>query len=131
MTDWTATLIIVGVGAYAVRRKLRATPNEPPQVQDIAKAGELFGTASDWLRAGDVEAARAVLDLIGADGWQFAYNEVVLTSRSLRIQAMAGRMSTGALLATPMGVPPSADRMAQVEALAAIANEIRRRTRQY
>lgn len=131
MTDWTATLIVVGAGAYVVRRRLRASSNAPAQVQDIAKAGELFGTAADWLRNGDVEAARAMLNMVGRDAWQFAYDEVVMPSLSPRIAAMAGRMSTAALLATPPGVQPSADRLAQVETLVAIANEIRGRTWRY
>ena len=128
MTDWTATLLIAGAGAAVIRRRMRAVQNAPDQVQDIAKAGELFGLAADWLRAGDVNAARQALDLIGTEGWQFAYSEVVLPSHSPRIQAMAGRMSTAALLTTPAGVAPATDRLAQVETLAAIANEIKGRT---
>jgi hypothetical protein len=130
MTDWTATLIVIGAGAYVVRRRLRAA-EESTQVNDIAKAGELFGTAADWLRNGDVEAARAVLDLVGRDVWQFAYDEVVLPSRSPRVAAMSGRMSTAALLAIPLGAPPGTDRLAQVETLVAIANEIKGRTWRY
>jgi hypothetical protein len=129
MTDWTATLIVVGAGAYVVRRRLRTAVEKPTQVQDIAKAGELFGLAADWLRHGDVDAARGALDLIGAGGWQFAYNEVVLLSPVLRIAAMTGRMSAAALLTVPPGAAPSADRLAQVETLVAITNEIRSRMR--
>lgn len=130
MTDWTAVLVIAGAGAFVVRRRLRAAQGSP-QVQDIAKAGELFGLAADWLRHGDVDSARAALDLIGVDGWRFAYDEVVSPSPVPRIAAMSGRMSAAALLAVPFGVLPGTDRMAQVETLVAIANEIKGRTWRY
>lgn len=129
MSEWVV-LAIAGGGAYAVRRWLRAEQSAPSQIADIAKTGELFGLASGWLRTGDADAARSVLNLISAEGWQFAYDEVVSVSRVPRIAAMVGRMSTDALLAVPSGAAPAADRMAQVETLAAIANEIKRRTRQ-
>ncbi|ACU71779.1 hypothetical protein Caci_2870 [Catenulispora acidiphila DSM 44928] len=131
MTDWAAVLIVAGAGAAVVRRRMRAVQNAPAQVQDIAKAGELFGLAADWLRNSDVDSARNALDLIGTDGWTFAYNEVVVPSQSPRIAAMAGRMSTTALLTIPAGVAPSTDRLAQVETLVAIANEIKGRTWRY
>jgi len=131
MTDWTATLIVAGAGAVAARRWLRNAQPTQAQIADVAKAGELFGLAADWLRAGDVESARAVLELVGTDGWQFAYDEVVEPSRVPRIAAMAGRMSAAALLTIPPGVVPAADRMAQVETLVAIANEIKGRTWRY
>lgn len=127
MSEWVV-LAAVGGGAYAVRRWLRNGENVPARITDIAKTGELFGLAADWLRSGDVDSARAVLDLISRDGWQFAYDEVVFPSPMPRIAAMAGRMSAAALLATPAGVSPTTDRLAQVETLAAIANEIKGRT---
>ena len=45
------------------------------------------------------------------------------------IAAMAGRMSTAALLATPAGGSSTTDRLAQIETLNAIATEIRIRMR--
>lgn len=130
MSAWVA-LAAAGGGALAVRRWLRADRDVPAQVQDIAKAGELFGLAAGWLRSGDVAAARRALDLIGADGWRFAHDEVVFPSPLPRIAAMSGRMSAAALLAVPFGVAPGTDRLVQVETLAAIANEISRRTWRY
>lgn len=127
MSEWVV-LAAVGGGAYAVRRWLRNGETARAQIADIAKTGELFGLAADWLRSGDVDSARAVLDLISRDGWQFAYDEVVVPAPTPRIAAMAGRMSAAALLATPAGVSPTTDRLAQVETLAAIANEIKGRT---
>lgn len=127
MSEWVV-LAAVGGGALAVRRWLRNGETNPAQIADIAKTGELFGLAADWLRNGDVDSARAVLNLISREGWQFAYDEVVLPSRQPRIAVMAGRMSAAALLATPSGTAANADRLAQVETLAAIANEIKRRT---
>lgn len=127
MSEWVV-LAAVGGGAYAVRRWLRNGETNPAQIADIAKTGELFGLAADWLRNGDVDSARAVLNLISREGWQFAHDEVVAPSPVLRIAAMAGRMSTAALLNTPAGVASTTDRLAQVETLAAIANEIKGRT---
>lgn len=130
MSEWVV-LAAVGGGAYAVRRWLRNGETAPAQVTDIAKTGELFGLAADWLRAGDVDSARAVLNLVSREGWQFAYDEVVAPSQQPRIAVMAGRMSTTALLTTPTGVAPGMDRLAQVETLVAIANEIKGRTWRY
>lgn len=130
MSEWVV-LAAVGGGAYAVRRWLRNGETNPAQIADIAKTGELFGLAADWLRNGDVDSARAVLNLISREGWQFAYDEVVVPSQTPRIAAMAGRMSAAALLAVPPGAAPSADRLAQVETLVAIANEIKGRTWRY
>lgn len=127
MSEWVV-LAAVGGGAYAVRRWLRTGETGPARITDIAKTGDLFGLAADWLRNGDVDSARAVLNLVSREGWQFAYDEVVVPSRQPRVAAMAGRMSTAALLATPAGVSPTTDRLAQVETLAAIANEIKGRT---
>lgn len=131
MTDWTATLIVAGAGAAVIRHKLRSAESARTRIADIAKAGELFGLAADWLRTGDVDSARAVLELVGAEGWQFAYDEVVVPSPVPRVAAMAGRMSAAALLTVPPGVAPGTDRMAQVETLVAIANEIKGRTWRY
>lgn len=130
MSAWVA-LATVGGGTLLVRRWFRADQSAPAQVQDITKAGDLFALAAGWLRSGDVDAARRALDLIGAEGWRFAYNEVVLPSPVPRIAAMSGRMSTAALLTIPPGVAPSTDRLTQVETLAAIANEIKGRTWRY
>lgn len=130
MSEWVV-IAAVGGAAYAVRRRLRIGESAPAQIADIAKTGELFGLAADWLRNGDVDSARAVLNLIGKDAWQFAYDEVVAPSQSPRIQAMAGRMSTSALLVTPPGAVSNTDRLAQVETLVAIANEIKSRTWRY
>lgn len=96
---------------------------------DIAKSGQLFSLAAEWLREGDAQSAAAVLNLVGAEGWQFAYDEVVLPSPQPRIVAMAGRMSAAALLSTPSNVVASTDRIAQIETLNAIAAEIRTRVR--
>lgn len=132
MTDWTASLIVAGAGALYVRHRLRNSQQAGlGSVADIAKAGELFGLAADWVRAGDIESARGVLNLVAADAWRFAHDEVVAVSQVPRIAAMAGRMSPVALLRTPLGVPPATDRLAQVEALVAIANEIKGRTWRY
>ena len=130
MSAWVA-LATVGGGTLLVRRWLRAGQSAPAQVQDITKAGDLFALAAGWLRSGDVNAARRALDLIGAEGWRFAYNEVVLPSPVPRVTAMAGRMSPSALLSVPPGVSPGLDRLAQVETLVAIANEIKGRTWRY
>lgn len=128
MSEWVA-LAVLGAGGVAVRRWLRADQAAASaQIADIAKIGELFGLAADWLRAGDTVSARALLNLISPDGWRFAQDEIVQSSRIPRIAAMAGRMSAAALLTTPAGVTPGADRMVQVETLVAIANEIKRRT---
>lgn len=128
MSAWPVVLVAAGAGAVAVRRHLAGAAG-PGQVADIAKSGQLFTLAADWLRAGDAESARAVLDLVGAEAWQFAYDEVVSPSSKPRIAAMSGRMSAAALLSTPAGVAQSADRMAQIETLNAIAAEIRIRVR--
>ena len=130
MSEWVV-LAVVGGGAYAVRRWIRNGETAPAQIADIAKTGELFGLAADWLRNGDVDSTRAVLNLISREGWQFAYDEVVMPSAVPRVAAMAGRMSAAALLAVPSGAAPNADRLAQVETLVAIANEIKGRTWRY
>lgn len=130
MSEW-ALLAAIGGGAYAVRRWLRASTSAVDQIADITKTGELFGLAADWLRSGDVESAHAVLNLINAEGWRFARDEVVQPSPIPRIAAMAGRMSAAALLTTPMGTASNTDRLAQVEVLNVIATEIRSRTRSW
>jgi hypothetical protein len=131
MTDWTGVLIVAGAGAAVVRYRLRAAARAQAQVVDISKCGELFATAADWLRTGDVQSAAAVLNLVSAEGWQFAYDQVVVPSRVPRIAAMADRMSAARLLATPAGVAPNMDRLTQIETLNVIANEIRNRTRSW
>lgn len=129
MSALPVLLVAAGAGAVAVRRRLNMTQRAAGQVADVAKCGQLFSLAADWLRAGDADSARGVLDLIGSEGWQFAYDEVVLPSRIPRIAAMANRMSAAAMLATPTTVAQSTDRVAQIETLNAIANEIRIRVR--
>jgi hypothetical protein len=122
-------LVAAGAGAVAIRHRLNLTQRASGQVTDVAKCGQLFSLAADWLRAGDAESARTVLNLIGSEGWQFAYDEVVVPSRIPRIAAMADRMSGAALLSTPAAVAQSTDRLAQIETLNAIAAEIRVRIR--
>lgn len=129
MSATWVVLAAAGAGAVAVRRRFGLGRPALGQVRDIAKSGQLFSLAADWLRAGDEQAASAVLGLVGSEGWQFAYDEVVLPSPVPRIAAMATRMSAAALLSTPANVAQSTDRLAQIETLNAIAAEIRSRVR--
>lgn len=129
MNTWPALLLAAGAGAAVTRRRLSGARPGSPRVGDLVKTGQLFALAADWLRSDDTASARALLELVGPEGWRFAHDEVVSPSRVPRIAAMAGRMSAGALLATPPGIAVSTDRLAQIETLNAVATEIRIRMR--
>ena len=127
MTSTWPILLAAGAGALAARRRTTHITYAPAEL-DIWKSGEAMRLAADWLRAGDTEAALALLDLVGQDTWDFAHDEVVSISPIPRIAAMADRMSPDRLLTTPAGEPATADRITQVETLTAIAAAIRQRS---